>query len=376
MKGEILMYQPGLKGIVAAETKISHIDGDRGVLSYRGYNITDITKSHSFEEAAYLLWFGDFPNKEQLSKLSNQLVSNRDLPKHVEEILLHLPAEMDMMSVLRTAISAAGIKDYTWKPTIEQAIQLTAIFPTIIAYRKNQLEGKTFIRPRTDLTHVENYLYMLNGIVPSKAHSNALETYMILTMEHGMNASTFAARVTASTESDLVSAVTSAIGAMKGPLHGGAPSEVIDLLNEINVTGDAEEVIRGKLSRGEKLMGFGHRVYKTIDPRGVALKSKLIDFAGQDPWLDLAINVEKVGVQLLQEYKPGRSLYTNVEFYAAAIMNAIKMDPALFTPTFSASRMVGWSAHVLEQAEKNVIFRPESNFIGEFHNELTKADVL
>jgi citrate synthase len=373
MKGEILMYIPGLKGIVAAETKISHIDGEKGVLSYRGYNILEITKKYSFEETAYLLWFGEFPNKEQLKFLKDQLSSFRELPKHVEELLSHLPAEMDMMSVLRTAISAIGGKDYTWKPTVEQAMRLTALFPTMIAYRKNQLEGKPFIHPSKDLNHVENYLYMLNGKVPSKAHANALETYMILTMEHGMNASTFAARVTVSTESDLVSAITSAIGTMKGPLHGGAPSEVIDLLNEIHVMGDAEEVVRTKLANGEKLMGFGHRVYKTVDPRAAALKAKIKDFTGQDPWLDLALNVEKIGIELLQEYKPGRSLYTNVEFYAAAIMNAIQMEPELFTPTFSASRVVGWSAHVLEQSEKNVIFRPESNFIGEFHNELTTA---
>lgn len=373
MKGEILMYIPGLKGIVAAETKISHIDGEKGVLSYRGYNILEITKKYSFEETAYLLWFGVFPNKEQLKFLKDQLTSNRELPKHVEELLSLLPAEMDMMSVLRTAISAIGGKDYTWKPTVEQAIKLTALFPTMIAYRKHQLEGKPIIRPSKDLNHVENYLYMLNGKIPSKAHTNALETYMILTMEHGMNASTFAARVTVSTESDLVSAITSAIGTMKGPLHGGAPSEVIDLLNEIHMMGNAEKVLRTKLANGEKLMGFGHRVYKTVDPRAVALKAKLIDFAGQDPWLDLAVNVEKIGIELLQEFKPGRSLYTNVEFYASAIMNAIQMEPELFTPTFSASRVVGWSAHVLEQSEKNIIFRPESNFIGEFHNEMITA---
>ena len=361
------MVNPGLKGIVAAETEISHIDGEHGKLIYRGYNILDITKKYSFEETAYLLWFGQFPSNDQLNTLKTKLVSYRELPLHVEKLLSLLPPEMDLMSVLRTAISAEGLPSYTWKPTIEQAIKLTAMAPTIIAYRKNQVEGKPFIRPRSGLNHVENYLYMLTGKVPSPAHSNALETYMILTMEHGMNASTFSARVTASTESDLVSAITSAIGTMKGPLHGGAPSEVIDLLNEVNAAGDAETVLRRKLSQGEKLMGFGHRVYRTHDPRAVALKSKLLDFGGEDPWLDLAIDVENLGVQLLQEYKPGRSLYTNVEFYAAAIMKAIQMDPELFTPTFTASRVVGWSAHVLEQSKNNVIFRPESIYTGALH---------
>lgn len=361
------MLHPGLKGIVAAETKISHIDGDKGVLIYRGYNILDIAKKYSFEETAYLLWYGEFPNKEQLNMLKKKLSSCRNLPKHMEELIKTLPSEMDMMSVLRTAISSEGISTYNWKPTIEQAIKLTAMTPTIIAFRKNQLERKTFAAPRADLNHVENYLYMLNGAVPSEAHTNALETYMILTMEHGMNASTFSARVTVSTESDLVSAITSAIGTMKGPLHGGAPSEVIDLLNEIYANGDAEDVIRKKLSQGEKLMGFGHRVYRTHDPRAIALKGKLLDFSGKDPWLDLAANVEKIAVDLLQEYKPDRALYTNVEFYAAAIMKAINMEPVLFTPTFTAARVVGWSAHALEQAENNVIFRPQSNYIGTYH---------
>lgn len=363
------MLHPGLKGIVAAETKISHIDGDKGILIYRGYDILDITKKYSFEEAAYLLWYGKFPTKDQLNTLKSKLSANRALPKHIELLLSGLPVEMDLMSVLRTAISAEGNPSYSWKPTIEQAIKLTAMTPTIIAYRKNQLEGKPFSGPRSDLGHVENYLYMLNGQLPSKAHTNALETYMILTLEHGMNASTFSARVTASTESDMVSAITSAIGTMKGPLHGGAPSEVIDLLNEISLAGDAEIVIRHKLSNGEKLMGFGHRVYRTHDPRAIALKSKLLDFIGEDPWLDLSMSVEKTAVELLKEYKPGRALYTNVEFYAAAIMKAINMDPALFTPTFTASRIVGWSAHVLEQAENNVIFRPSSDYTGPFHKD-------
>ncbi len=360
------MLYPGLKGIVAAETKISHIDGSKGELIYRGYNILDITKKYTFEETAYLLLYGDFPNKEQLNTFSQLLISNRALPKHLETLLLSLPKDMEMMSVIRTAISALGTSDYQWKPTINQAIAVIALTPTIIAFRKSQLEGKPFKGSREDLSHVENYLYMLTGEVPSQAHRNALETYMILTMEHGMNASTFSARVTASTESDLASAITTAIGTMKGPLHGGAPSEVIDLLNEIYAARDAEFVIRNKLAHGEKLMGFGHRVYRTLDPRAMALKSKLQDFIGEDHWLDLSIHVEKTALKLLEEYKPGRSLYTNVEFYAAAIMKAINMEPELFTPTFTASRTVGWSAHVLEQAENNVIFRPESKYIGEF----------
>lgn len=361
------MIQKGLKGVVAAETLISHIDGENGQLLYRGYDIGEITKKCSFEEATFLLWFGHYPNEEQLIGLKDQLKQNRTLNENLMNIMDQLPPCMDLMSVLRTAISAeGGNADYVWKPTISQSIRLTALIPCIIAYRKRQLEGKDFVQPRNDLNHVANYLYMLNGKMPITAHIEALETYMVLTLEHGMNASTFSARVTASTESDLVSAITSAIGTMKGPLHGGAPSGVIELLDAIAQAGDADKVLQEKLERGEKLMGFGHRVYKTHDPRAVSLKVKLRELVGEDKWLDLARSVEETAVKLLAEYKPGRSLYTNVEFYAAAIMKAINMDEELFSPTFTASRIVGWTAHVLEQAENNTIFRPQSKYIGSF----------
>ncbi|EKN69772.1 citrate synthase I [Neobacillus bataviensis LMG 21833] len=361
------MIQKGLKGIVTAETLISHIDGEIGELFYRGYDIKEIARNNSFEETAYLLWFGHFPDAEQLAALKGDLKSNRGLPEYIMRIINQLPLDMDLMSVIRTAISAeAGYFDYGWKPTVTQAIRLTALTPTIIAYRKSQLEGKKFVSPRNDLDHVENYLYMLYGNVPSSAHVEALETYMVLTLEHGMNASTFSARVTVSTESDLVSAITSAIGTMKGPLHGGAPSGVIELLDEIAMGAEPEMVIREKVLRGEKLMGFGHRVYKTHDPRAIALKAKIMELVGEDEWLDLAMLVEDTAVRVLAELKPGRSLYTNVEFYAAAIMKAINMDSELFTPTFTASRTVGWTAHVLEQAENNTIYRPQSKYIGTF----------
>lgn len=363
------MIHYGLKGVVAAETSISHVDGDKGQLVYRGYNIGFITKRYSFEETAYLLWYGKFPNERQLIDLKKKFILYRELPSYIIEIIKKLPIEMDLMSVLRTVISAVGTESFGWKPTIEQAIQLTAMIPTIIAYRKRILEGKDIIYPSQELDHVPNYLYMLSGKLPNPAHVSALKTYMILTMEHGMNASTFSARVTASTESDLVSAITSAIGTMKGPLHGGAPSGVIRLLDEIVKRGNPEEVIREKLKRGERLMGFGHRVYKTTDPRSIALKENLLEFTGEDEWLDLAIRVEELGVKILDEVKPGRKLYTNVEFYAAAIMKAIQLESELFTPTFTASRIVGWSAHVLEQAENNVIFRPQSKYIGSFHSK-------
>ena len=360
------MFSKGLKGIIAAQTTISHIDGKEGILIYRGYEIGKLT-NRSFEEVAFLLWYGRLPKEDEAEDIKRKLISLRSLSLTMKEVIHSLPGEMDMMSVLRTVISAEGGKSYLFKPTIDQAIRLTAVIPTIISYRYNRLRGTLINESDPGLNHIENYLYMLTGRKPSKAVVDALETYMILTMEHGMNASAFSARVTASTESDMVSAVTSSIGTMKGPLHGGAPSGVIDLLNEVGTADNAENVIRRKLLKGEKLMGFGHRVYKTHDPRAIALRKKLVESKGKDKSLDLALTVENSAIQLLNEIKPGRSLYTNVEFYAAAIMKSIQLESDLFTPTFTASRIVGWTAHVLEQAENNTIYRPQSEYIGKLN---------
>ncbi|WP_404450325.1 citrate synthase/methylcitrate synthase [Sutcliffiella horikoshii] len=356
--------QRGLKGVLAAETSIAEVDGLNGRLIYRGYEIRDIATTYSFEEIAHLLWFGELPSGGQLEKFKSTFSSYRTLTPTMEKVLSVLPSDMDMMSVVRTVISSAGDQFLAWKPTVENAMKLTAVIPTIIAYRKRILEGKDLIAPFLKYSHVENYLYMLHGNPASPEHLRALETYMILTMEHGMNASTFSARVTASTESDLVSAVTSAIGTMKGPLHGGAPSEVIVLLDELDKVENKKLHLREKIISGEKLMGFGHRIYKTHDPRSIALKETLSGLVGKDRWLDLALEVERAAIDVLEELKPGRGLYTNVEFYAAAIMKAINMNSSLFTPTFTASRMVGWTAHVLEQAEDNVIYRPLSKYVG------------
>ncbi|MFE8702876.1 citrate synthase/methylcitrate synthase [Cytobacillus sp. FJAT-54145] len=360
------MKNEGLKGIIAAQTRISHIDGNEGNLIYRGYQIGDLTDKYSFEEVAFLLWYGCLPTFDKLSILKSELKENRYLSVTMKSVLDLLPKDMDLMSVIRTVISAEGKSDYQWPPTIDQAIRLTAVIPSIITYRQRTLAGHAPVEPNSKFDHVENYLYMLNGVLPSKAQVNALETYMILTLEHGMNASTFSARVTASSESDMVSAITSAIGTMKGPLHGGAPSGVMELLNEIGTIENTENIIREKLNNGEKLMGFGHRVYKTHDPRAKALRKKLLELDGQDSWLDLAIHVENVAINILNELKPGRSLYTNVEFYAAAIMRSLNLPSELFTATFTASRIVGWTSHVLEQAENNTIYRPQSEYIGDF----------
>ncbi|OIS66387.1 citrate synthase/methylcitrate synthase [Bacillus subtilis] len=358
------MVHYGLKGITCVETSISHIDGEKGRLIYRGHHAKDIALNHSFEEAAYLILFGKLPSAEELQVFKDKLAADRHLPEHIERLVQSLPNNMDDMSVLRTVVSALGENTYTFHPKTEEAIRLIAITPSIIAYRKRWTRSEQAITPSSQYGHVENYYYMLTGEQPSEAKKKALETYMILAMEHGMNASTFSARVTLSTESDLVSAVTAALGTMKGPLHGGAPSAVTKMLEDIGEKEHAEAYLKEKLEKGERLMGFGHRVYKTKDPRAEALRQKAEEVAGNDRDLDLALHVEAEAIRLLEIYKPGRKLYTNVEFYAAAVMKAIDFDDELFTPTFSASRMVGWCAHVLEQAENNMIFRPSAKYTG------------
>lgn len=361
------LYHPGLEGVVATETGLSLVDGQHGRLIFRGYKAGELAIHHSYEEIAFLLWYGKLPKQEEVCAFKQAFANKRYLPDHVKKVIDCLPKEMEMMAVIRTAISAMGT--YTvWPPVVEEATRLTAILPTIITYRYRKLNDQEPVPPNENLNHTANYLYMLTGKVPQESYVKALETYLILTMEHGMNASTFAARVVASTESDLVSAITGAIGAMKGPLHGGAPSGVIDLLNEIGTKENAEAVLRQHLENGDRLMGFGHRVYKTEDPRALALKEVTSKLTGEDHWFELSKHVETLALRLLDEYKPGRRLYTNVEFYAAAVLKAVELPPELYTPTFTLSRITGWTAHVLEQADNNRIFRPQSRYIGEIHN--------
>ncbi|OXM86558.1 citrate synthase/methylcitrate synthase [Paenibacillus rigui] len=351
----------GLEGVIAAETDISLVDGENGYLVYRGHWAKDLAISKSFEEVCHLLWYGRLPNGEELAALQSKLVEQRELPAQMRQLMDVLPLSLPMMSVLQTIIASI---DYAWPPTIEQAISLTAKLPVLIAYRYRQQTGRAFVEPDAALAHAANYLYMLTGQRPEEAHSKALTAYLILGMEHGMNASTFAGRVVLSTQSDMASAVSGAIGAMKGPLHGGAPSEVTAMLEDIGTKANAEPWLRAKLEQGERLMGFGHRVYKTRDPRAEALRLVTSGMTGQDPWFDLAIHVEETAIRLLEEYKPGRRLYTNVEFFAASIMRAIQLPSDLFTPTFTAARVVGWTAHLLEQASINRIFRPQSLYTG------------
>ena len=357
------MIHKGLKGVTCTETALCDIDGEKGVLIYRGYDAKELAQKHTFEEVAHLLWYGRLPKQNELEELKEKFQQSRDLPQHLKVIINEIPKEQDMLDVIRTAISAFTLTSYE-KPLIDDAIRLTSVIPAIIAYRDSIINQTEMPEIRTDLDHVAYYLYLIQGKLPDQSYVEALKTYMILTMEHGLNASTFSARVTASTESDLISSITAAVGTMKGPLHGGAPTGVIELLNECATANNIEHLIKNKIINGEKLMGFGHRVYKTVDPRAEALKNVLMKEKRADDWFDLALNVEKTAIKALAELKPGRGLYTNVEYYAAAIMKELNLPSNLFTATFTASRIVGWTAHVIEQLEDNIIFRPQAKYVG------------
>lgn len=355
----------GLEGVVAGETEIGLVDGEQGYLVYRGYWAKDLAVSKSYEEVAYLLWNGALPNPDELEQLKREMANFRKMPEYLCRLIDVLPASVPLMLVLQSAVAALGDQENaTWPPTLQQAVRLTAMLPTIIAYRHRSLKGLALVEPHMDLGHAANYLYMLTGQMPEEAHVQALSAYLILCMEHGMNASTFAGRVVLSTESDMCAAVCGAIGAMKGPLHGGAPSEVISMLEAIGTKERAEPWIREVLDKGGKIMGFGHRIYKTKDPRAEALKIATQKMIGKDSSFDVAIHVEHTAISLLEEYKPGRRLFTNVEFYAAAILRALELEPEVFTPTFTSGRIVGWTSHILEQASNNRIFRPQSLYTG------------
>ena len=352
----------GLEGIVAATTALSKVEGTAGRLIYHGYNIHDLATTTSFEEIAHLLWFGHLPNKSELADLKAKLAAERTLPTSVLKIISDLPITAEPMDVLRTAASAWGASTIKGKATVEQAITLTARFPVFLAAFHRLRGGLEPLESRPELGHAANYLYLLSGKQPEQQHVKALDAYLVLLADHGMNASTFTARVVASTESDIVSSTVAAVGALKGPLHGGAPSKVLDMLKAIGTSDNAESWLRSALAVGQRLMGFGHRVYKTEDPRAEELRelARLVD----PQEFVLARRVEEIAIALLEEQKPGRRLYTNVEFYSAVLLSSVGLPGDLFTPTFAVSRVAGWTAHILEQVGNNRLIRPEADYTG------------
>jgi citrate synthase len=356
-------YSPGLEGIVAAETALGFVDGERGRLLYRGYRIGDLVEHGRFPAVANLLWTGEWEPNHHLPTAA--------IPEAVLTALRALPTTAKPMDALRTAVSVWGAtQDLPWPPTAEQARALTAFSPSALAAFARIRAGEEPVAPDPTLDLVPGFLYQLTGERPDAGDARALDAYFIVGAEHSLNASTFAARVITSTKSDMASAVVGAIGALKGPLHGGAPSAVVEQIHEVKSPADAERWVRETLDHGERLMGFGHRVYRAYDPRAAALRNVAESMAHKPEWLELAIAVEDVALRVLAERHPERALKTNVEYYAAPVMMGVGLTPDLFPATFALARHAGWTAHIIEQANANRIIRPDARYVGPAERDL------
>jgi citrate synthase len=362
----------GLEGVVAAQTRLSHVDGKNGVLIVAGYTIEELAGHVGFEAAAHLVWRGRLPDRAELSKLSSEMAELRELPALTLEVIRGAatapPIDALRMACATLSLGLADPNAITPEADFSAAMRLTACFPTVVAAHARIARKLEPIRPRKDLPLAANFLYMIHGREPDPSAARALDTYWVTVMDHGMNASTFTARVIASTRSDLVSAVTGALGALKGPLHGGAPGPVLDMLLEIGSADRAEQWMRSELAQGRRIMGFGHRVYKVRDPRAEVL-SHVAERMGQAQLenrqlYDLALQVEQTALRVLAEAKPGRNLRTNVEFYTALVLQALGLDPHQFVAMFACGRTAGWCAHVIEQHAQDHLIRPQSEYIG------------
>ena len=359
----------GLEGVVVAETTIGDVRGQEGFFHYRQYSAVDLARARSLEDVWYLLFRGELPGAATSAAFAEEVRRRRPLPPGLSTLLPALSRRGTPLDVLRTAVSVLGA-ELGWRPThdidadelADQAIGLCAAVPTILAAVYRLRQGHEPVEPRHDLGFAANYLHMLTGEEPSPLHARAIEQYMILTIDHGFNASTFTARVVTSTGADLGAAIVAAIGALSGPLHGGAPSRALDMLDAIGTPDRAEPYIRAAVANGERIMGFGHRVYKTDDPRSLLLRSVTERLGG--PLVEFSQSVERTTVDVLAELKPGRQLYTNVEFYAGVVMHSCGIPREMFTPTFAAGRTIGWCAHVMEQAAHNRLIRPAARYVG------------
>ena len=357
----------GLEGIVANTTRLSAVIGDKGQLVYCGYDINELAGKVTYEEVVYLLWNNKLPNRAELKKCHDSLRSHRELPQGVVDFLKNAPKNAEPMDVIRTAVSMLGLYDSDMdKPATpelnkQRARVITATIGVIAAYFHRARQGKELPPVRTDLGEAAHFLYLMNGEEPSKEAADTLDLAFVLHADHGMNASTFSARVTIATLSDIYSAITSAIGTLKGPLHGGANEGVIHMLEEIGSEDKVDSYIEKKLANKEKIMGIGHRVYKTLDPRAPHLQRmavKLSTQLGEPKWIKMSERIAK----LMKEKK---NLNANVDFYSATVYYSLGIPTDLFTPVFAIARCSGWCAHVLEQLEDNRLYRPLSEYVGE-----------
>jgi len=356
----------GLEGIIATKSAICWIDGDAGVLSYRGIDIHQLAEHSNFEETTYLLWFGVLPTALQLADFSKELAFSRALNWRIYEFLRNVPTDATPMEVLRTAVSLLSLydpdeKDSSHESNVRKSYRLTSQIAMIVAIFDRIRKGKTIIDPDRSLSHSANFLRMLNGVNPTETATRALDVALILQADHELNASTFAARVIASTFSDIHSAIVGAIGALKGPLHGGANAETMKILVAIDEAGaDPVEYVKQMFEQKKKISGFGHRVYHTEDPRATHLRKMSEDLsrsAGNPKWFDMSRKIELF-------VNAEKKLNANVDFYSASTYTALGVEIDLFTPIFAISRIAGWTAHVIEQLDDNRLIRPRADYIG------------
>ncbi len=362
----------GLEGVEVAETTIGQVRGEEGFYHYRQYDAVELNENRSLEDVWYLVYNGHLPDRAQSEAWRDEIRPLRELPGEVKDLLASvatLGEEFKPLEALRTSYSAlAASLDYgPWMDADReelrgQAMRTCAVIPTLLMALWRFRNGEEPVDPDPELGYAANYLYMLRGEKPEEKEAWAIERYLISTIDHGFNASTFTARVITSTGADLGSAVVGAIGALSGPLHGGAPSRALELINAIGTAENAEPHLRKLVEGGERIMGFGHRVYKTEDPRSRLLR-RVAEELGSGR-CELAKHIEDTAVAVLDELKPGRRLYANVEFYGGVVMEACGLPPEMFTPTFTSSRVIGWTAHILEQASDNRLIRPTAQYIG------------
>jgi len=365
MSSEANVAKAGLEGVVAAQSSLSDVNGEEGKLIYAGYDINDLAKHASFEEVIYLLWNGKLPTTSELDQLKSQLNNATRLPAEIIELIRAIPKTANPMEMLRTVVSALGLydpdgPDNSLEANARKAVRLTARFPTIVTTFQRVRNGQQPVQPHEELSLAANFLYTLNGQEPDEVATRTMDVAFVLHADHELNASTFAARVTAATLSDMYSAIVSAIGTLKGPLHGGANEGVIKNLLEIGSVEAVEPWVKNAFANKKKIMGFGHRVYKTVDPRAIHLAEmsrQLGERTGQTKWYEMSRKMEEV---VMRE----KRLNANVDFYSASTYYALGVPTDLFTPIFACSRISGWTAHVLEQYRNNRLIRPRAEYVG------------
>jgi len=353
----------GLEGVVAGRTSISWVGGESSDLVYRGYDVRDLVPGLPYESVAHLLLFGEPPAVDPSPVVSGALTGARTVPATLLAEGDALSTGLPPLEALRTILSLLGDGSWGYPPRLEDGYRLIAQSPVLFARHVRRSLGRPPVLPRPELGHVANYLWMLEGHEPDPGKVGALEAYFDLLADHGMNPSTFVLRIAISTHSDLASAATAALATLKGELHGGAPGRVVEMLDAVGEPGNAERWVRERLARGELLYGFGHRAYKTDDPRGLLLH-EIARRVADPARLRLAEAVERVGLEALRERHPQARIFANVEFYTAVVLEAIGLPPGLFTPTFALARTAGWTAHAIEQASDNRLMRPEIEYVG------------